>query len=105
MTAFEYLSVLFSIIMGLALANLLGASARLMHARERVKVYWPALVWAGLLFVITVQHWWAEFSLASVHSWSFAGFVIVLMTPVTLYLLCDLVLPHHTENGVIELPQ
>lgn len=89
--------------MGLALTNLLGSVARLMHARTRVKIYWVPLVWTFVIFMIIVQHWWAQYALDRVRVWTFAGFMSVLVPPVILYLLSDLVLPHRYDDGTVDL--
>ncbi len=98
MNAYSYLSILFSIVLGLALTNLLGAVARLMHNRARVKIYWPPLVWTLVIFTIIVQHWWAQYSLNRVGVWTFAGFLSVLVPPTLLYLLSELVLPQRYDD-------
>lgn len=103
MKPFDYLTVLISIIMGLAIANLLSGAVRLMHARHRLRVYWPTLVWAVILFIVTTQHWWSEFSLHDKLDWTFGGFLATLIIPVDLYLLCALVLPHRDDGDLTEI--
>ena len=50
MDEFSYLSVLFSIIVGLTVAEILQGFRHLLLLRERVRVYWPVLVWGFLLW-------------------------------------------------------
>jgi len=61
---FTYLAALISIIIGLAIANVLGGIARMIHGAGRYRFYWPSLVWAIVVFLACVQHWWSDFSLA-----------------------------------------
>ncbi len=103
MKPFDYLTVLISIIMGLAIANLLSGTVRLLHARHRLRVYWPTIVWSILLFIVTAQHWWSEFSLHTKLDWTFGGFLATLIIPVDLYLLCALVLPHRDDDDASEI--
>ena len=103
MKPFDYLTVLISIVMGLAIANLLSGVVRLMHARHRVRIYWPPVVWSVLLFVITTQHWWSEYNLRFKTDWGFDGFLGTLLIPVDLYLLCALVLPNRDDDDQIDL--
>ena len=63
MDAFSYLSVLISIILGLAITQVLQGLRGLMHARSRVRLYAPAMIWALMLLVVYVQSWWSEFGL------------------------------------------
>jgi len=91
--AFEYLSVLLSIVLALAVAHLLGGVARTITARSRIRVYWPSLVWAAVLFITAVQVWWADFKLFDHTGWTFPSFASTLLIPATLYLMAFLILP------------
>jgi len=73
MDEFSYLSVLLSIILGLAVTEVLQGFRRLLQSRARVRLYWPTITWAFLLFVIYVQSWWAMFGLREHHDWTFRG--------------------------------
>jgi hypothetical protein len=103
MTAFDYLSVLISIVLGLAVANVLARLAAVVTARERVDFYWPPLAWAIWLFFISVQHWWAEWGVRHTLTWTFGSFWLELLVPVDLFLLSALVLPPHDEHGRLDL--
>jgi hypothetical protein len=103
MDAFSYLSVLISIILGLAVTQVLQGFRGLMLARSRVRAYWPALVWAVLVLVICVQVWWAMFGLSQrpAARWTFLDFGLVLSQTVPLYLMAGLVLPDvDVERGL-----
>lgn len=93
MTPFGYLSVLISIVLGLALTELLSRLQRLIQARERVRLNWLPLAWVGIIFVLVVQWWWASFGLRNQQTWNFFSFLLVLLTPTLLYLAASLVLP------------
>ena len=104
MDEFSYLSVLISIILGLALAQLITGIGRLIQVRARVDLYWPSVVWACVLLVINVQSWWAMFALGRVREWTFLEFLVVLLHPLALYLLAALALPDVTEfNGAARI--
>lgn len=103
MDAFSYLSVLISIILGLAVTQVLQGFRGLMLARARVRSYWPALVWALLVLVVCVQVWWAMFGLSQrpAARWTFLDFGLVLLQTVPLYLMAGLVLPDvDVERGL-----
>lgn len=100
MDAFGYLSVLLSIILGLGIAHILGAFGRLIRRREEVTGYWPSWVWAGVLLLVHVQMWWSMFGLRERAEWTFAGFGIVLMQPLALYVAAALVLPSDDTDGL-----
>jgi hypothetical protein len=100
--AFDYLTVLISIVLGLAIANVLTRLTAVVTARERVDFYWPPVAWAIWLFFISVQHWWAEWGERHTAQWNFGTFWLELLIPVDLFVLTSLVLPE-PENGKIDL--
>ena len=102
MEPFEYLSVLISIVLGLALTQLMSSAGRLIQARSRVRPYWPAMVWTGCLLLILVQSWWAMFDLRDHTEWTFPSFLVILLHPTCLYLMAVLVLPDD-DGEVIDL--
>lgn len=93
MTPFEYLSVLVSIIVGLALTQLLSGAARLIQLRGRVVLHPATLWWMASLFLINVQVWWVAFERRAGAPWNFFSFLLYLLIPITLFLLSYLVLP------------
>jgi hypothetical protein len=93
MHAFDYLSVLLSIVLGLGMTQLLSAVARWLELRHETKAYAPAAIWAAFLMVVLVQTWWSMFGMRNIAEWSFLQFCVVLAQPVMLYLLTALVLP------------
>lgn len=103
MDAFSYLSVLLSIILGLAVTQVLLGFRGLLQSRARVRLYWPALAWAGLLLVIYVQAWWAMFGLRTHQEWSFAAFALVLAQTILLYMLAALVFPDFPGDQPVDL--
>jgi len=103
MHPFEYLSVLISIILGLAITQLLKGIRGILLAGDRARLYWPALIWALILFLIAVQSWWAMFGLRGVQQWTFGSFAIVLLQTVVLYLVAGLVLPDLFREDSLDL--
>jgi hypothetical protein len=101
--SFDYLTVLISIVLGLAITNVLTRLALVMQSRERVNFYWPPIAWALWLFFICVQHWWAQWSWRTSPTPTFGGFLLQLMTPVLLFLLSALALPDREENRALDL--
>jgi len=98
MSAFDYLSVLLSIILGLGITQILTALGRLIRQRERVVGYWPAWLWSLNLLLIHVQMWWAMFELRDRPEWTFLAFGVVLLQPVVLYMAAALVLPADDDD-------
>jgi hypothetical protein len=103
MDAFSYLTVLLSIIIGLAITQVLKGVRGLMQGRSRLRVYWPAIVWAVLVLVIAVQSWWAMFGMRIHREWTFFEFSVLLVQAILDYLLAALVLPDFFGDAEVDL--
>lgn len=103
MDAFSYLSVLISLILGLAITQVLKGFRGLMQSRARLKSYWPAVLWAILIVVIAVQSWWSMYGLRHYANWTFLAFSAVLAQTIVLYLLAALVLPDAFGDAAVDL--
>ena len=93
MDEFNYLAVLISIILGLGMTQLLSGFGRWIEQRSSFRAYGPAIAWAAILLVTHIQTWWSMFSMRDHLGWTFLQFGIVLLQPITLFLLSALVLP------------
>lgn len=93
MDAFSYLSVLLSVILGLAIQQVLQGYRALALNRRRVRLYWPSLAWSVSILLMVAQHWWASFGLADHQPWSFAAFAAILIQTALIYMFAGLVLP------------
>lgn len=103
MDALSYLSVLLSIIIGLAITQVLqGYRALLLH-RRRVTPYFPPLAWSACILLIAVQMWWSSFGLADRLEWTFLAFSIILLQTILFYMMAGLVLPDMPADQPIDL--
>ena len=103
MDEFGYLAVILSIILGLSVTQLLQGLSQVINARDRVRIYGPAIGWALLLLIIDVQAWWAMFGYRNRHTWTFLQFAILLLETIFLYLLAALALPMAFLAEVVDL--
>ena len=103
MDAFSYLSVLLSIIIGLAITQVLQGYRAMLLARHRVRPFAPTIIWSLLILVMATQSWWASFGLADRHDWSFGTFGVILLQTILLYMAAGLVLPDAGPDEVIDL--
>lgn len=103
MTPFDYLSVLLSIVLGLSITQLLSGFAGLVRARDRMAIYWPLPVQMAFVFLVSVQMWWSLFGLHNARHWTFGLFLIVLMQPVTVYLMSAFITPDVSGEGRVDL--
>ena len=93
MDAFAYLSVLLSIILGLAIAQVLQAYRGLLLSRARVILYALPLIWSALMLVFATQMAGGRASAMPSTTWNFAGFAIILLQTILLYMMAGVILP------------
>ena len=103
MDAFSYLSVLLSIILGLAIAQVLQGYRALLLARGRIRVDPAPLIWSALVLLFAAQAWWASFGLNARQNWDFADFTAILVQMGLLYMLSALVLPDVPAEEPVDL--
>src|SRR5213083_833386 len=100
MNAFEYLSVLISIILALGMTRVLGGVGEMLQARSRRHIYWVHAVWIINLFLYLVIAWWIFYRWRNQQPWTFFLFVFVLISPTILYLASVLLFP---REGNVDL--
>jgi hypothetical protein len=103
MDEFGYLSVFLSIIIGLAVTEILQGLRRRMISEAEVKMYWPTKLWIGTLLLVCTQTWWAMFGLRERHDWEFGQFMVLLGQAILLYLLCGIVLPEISGTAPVDV--
>lgn len=103
MDIFSYLSVLFSIILGLAITQILQGYRAILLARHRVVLHGPTLFWSAILLLTATQTWWSSFGLVNVHSWTFLNFAVLLLQTAFLYMMAGLVLPDIPADASVDL--
>ena len=103
MDAFSYLSVLLSIILGLAIAQVLQGYRAILLARGRVRLSAAVLIWSGLILLFATQSWWASFGLRERTHWDFLAFAIILLQMVLLYMLSAVIFPEVGRDDRVDL--
>lgn len=105
MDEFSYLSVLLSVILGLAVTQILKGFRAILLSRARIRIYFPVIAWAALLLLICTQHWWLMFGLRNRHDWTFQQFAMVLLNAVLIYMVAGLVFPDFFGEEVVDLKE
>jgi hypothetical protein len=100
MAAFEYLSVLISIILALGMTRVLGGVGEMLQARSRRRIYWVHAIWIINLFLYLVIAWWIFYRWRNQDPWRFLLFVFVLISPTLLYLTSLLLFPGESDIDV-----
>jgi hypothetical protein len=98
MDLFEYIAVLTSIIIGLAITHILRGVARLIQHPETNRIYWVHLCWVGYLFLIQVFWWWWEFRLGDIEVWTFQLYMFIVFYAVLVFLTSSMLFPDDLEG-------
>jgi len=93
MSAFEYLSVFISIILGLAIVHLLGGVSLILDRRVTARLYWVHMVWVLNMFSLITWIWWGNWQLNGIESFSPAHYIAMVLFSVVVYLMCGLLFP------------
>jgi hypothetical protein len=91
----EYILALMSIVVGLAMTQLLSGAAEIVQPARPVRTYWVHTAWMIYLFVTLIHFWWWEFGLMRIQSWTFLPYAFVIFFAVLLYFLVALLVPQH----------
>jgi hypothetical protein len=105
MDEFSFLSVLLSVILGLAITQILQGFRGLMLSRTQTRVYWPVIGWAILILLVCFQNWWSMFGMRNRHDWSFEQFAMILLQTILFYLLAGLVFPDFSGEEIVDLKE
>ncbi len=103
MLPFEFVTVYFSVLVGLALSNILKAISDLIEIRSRVKVYWVNSVWVLLVVIQCIYAWWGLWELQNLDYWNYLRFLLVVANLSGFYMMTTLVLPKAIESGRVDL--
>jgi len=103
MSAFEYVMVLVSIVIALAVTHLLTALAEGIHRfrghGEPIKLDAVFLLWIGFVLVWLVSFWWWEFKFQEIAvEWSFGLYLFVISYAIVLFMLAEILVPNRMRG-------
>ena len=94
----EYILALMSIVVGLAMTQLLSGAAEIAQHSRPIRTYWIHTGWMIYLFLTLIHFWWWEFGLLRIQSWTFIAYAFVICFAVLLYFLVALLVPQHLSD-------
>ncbi|MBS1488839.1 MAG: hypothetical protein JST43_14760 [Bacteroidetes bacterium] len=103
MTSFEYVTVLISIVLGLGITQILTGVAKLIQRRERVRLYWPHLLWILFILFLHIQEWWVMYELKGYQPWRLPVFLFIMLYPINLFVMARLLFPDKMSGKKIDL--
>jgi len=105
MDEFSFLSVLLSVILGLAITQILQGFRGLLLSRARVQIYWPVIGWSILILLVCFQNWWSMFGMRNRHDWNFQQFAMILLQTILIYMVAGLVFPDFVGEAIVDLKE
>ena len=100
MDAFNYLSVMVSMVLGLGLTQLFAGIGNMVQVRRRVRFYWLHAIWLVLMIGLHIQMWWSFWMMRGVAEWTYTGFAFVLLGPATLVIASHVLLPELVDGTI-----
>jgi len=95
---FNFLAIVMSIIVGLAITTTLDGLSKMIEYRKNVRPYWVHILWVLSLLFLILQYWFGILAFQQVQAWTYPTFVIMLLPPIALYMVADLAFPDFEEG-------
>jgi hypothetical protein len=93
MSQLEFSLILVSIVMGIAIAEILATFGRMLRHRHEKPLYWVQVGWMGLVLFAIAVYWWSEFQLGRLADLEFWGYLVGVFPyagqVVLVYILCE----------------
>jgi hypothetical protein len=103
MDAYEYVVVWVSIVLGLAVTQLLSGVGQLYRLHRRVRTYWLHTAYAVTVLIFTLLLAWVYWNYQNVEAWSFFGFLLYLSPAIALYFLAVITTPPPDSDDAFDL--
>ena len=98
MSSFEYLGILVSVVLGLAITRLTAGASQSIK-RDDVRIFWVQLAWTFGIWLYVLAIWWGMVSWDFLGEWPFPLFLFIMLYATLLYLLADALYPHRMPPG------
>lgn len=98
MAAYSHVVVVMSIVLGLAVTQLLKGIAQLYRDRHRVRTYWLHVAWSLFLVPFSFLLWWTFWNYRAIEEWHFFRFVLYLSPTITFSFLTALAFPDPSDR-------
>ncbi len=102
MNLFEFLMILLSLIVGLGVAEILSGIARFLKKNRSHEIPWTHGAATMAVFVALLQTFWESWGLRTIEMWSFPAMLLMLGSPVCLYLMAYILFPEQDERTSLD---
>lgn len=97
-SAFEYVSILVSIILGLGITQILSSFSDLLYRHKKIKFYWPHSIWIVFVLFLHIQDWFVTYQLKDKTLWRLPELMFVLLYPITLFTAAKMMMPTNDDE-------
>ena len=102
MALFEFIIILKSIVIGLAMSQLLIGFASSLRDPQACRPYWLHTLLIATVFLALVQVWWESWPLSAIPQWRFSTLLLLLLPCVALFLVCHVLFPRADQSGCLQ---
>jgi len=102
MSLFEFVTVMISMILALALGQLLMFASSLAKRRANLVTYAPYTLWIVYIYLTLINHWWSLWDLRDI-TWSYAAFLYMLIPPTLIFFGVGLLVFKVKRDGRLDL--
>jgi hypothetical protein len=99
--AYDFVTIAYSIIIGLAMWTLLERIGGLIQHRRNIRFHWIPIFWAIFLFCIQVQIWWSMWGFRNLPRWDLPSFFLILLLTIFTYLPVTVILPDSFDESTL----
>src|ERR1043165_5220432 len=107
MTPFEFICAFYSVVLGVAVAQLMTSVGRLAEERDRIRNYWVSNVWIVTVLLCDVTNWWGMWGLHDTKRWSIYSFLLLVALTAVVFLTTVILFPRipANEEAIVDLEQ
>ncbi len=102
-SAFEYVTILISIILGLGITQVLSSIAESFYNYREVVFYFPHTIWVLVILFLHIQEWFILYELKEYPVWKLPTFLFIILYPINLFLITKLLFPVAMGEDEIDL--
>jgi hypothetical protein len=103
MSVFEYVSVMVTVVLALAVSHLLTFLATVIANPERVQVYWLHLLWAVLLLVLNLQAWLVLWTLHGQTAFPIGQVIVMVLAASLIFVAARVLVPELRHDDRVDL--
>lgn len=92
-SAFEYVTILISIILGLGITQVLSSAAEAFYHSKKIKFFLPHTIWVLVILFLHIQDWFILYELKEYPVGKLSTFLFIILYPIVLFVITKLLFP------------